>query len=507
MKKLLTLFSFGVVTMALFITTQPTTVQAAFVQNNIMDDAVFDDTSTMSAGQIQDFLNGFPSSCIKNLQTPYPQDYFTYGGNVSAATAIRRVADLWGLNPRVILATLEKESSLVTGGAGCDNWRFTSAMGYNCPDSGGRYDYPAIGVYGTCVKKESDAGFIRQVNHGSWQLKFNKERADNNLSWNGDGNLDNYGFMTQGYRSIRLGSPAAYYSGNYAIDGTAVHMDNGTTASLYTYTPHLSGNRNFVTIFERWFNTTRANDTSVPHPNGALISDGQYVYRVENGTRRHIGAAAFNAYGYNWSQVKPASTGDRNLLIPGTPLWVVPTGTVFTANDGKVYVADDRSGTLKKQWMSASTFEKLKYSWSQVIATGSSSDVPPITEPGLLEDTRHPSGTVVKINSEVYVIDRYTLRYVTAVAFASNTFRWDRLIDASADDSSLAKGSSLDLQPGTILYSNGNVYVTDKDSGGIFKRPFGPWECFADRLHYTGNDWLSVPVSALPVRTGGSFSC
>jgi hypothetical protein len=113
--------SFGVLSKSVFADT--------FNQNNIIDDAVFDDYNSMTESQIQSFLSAFPKSCLSNYSAPYPIDYFTYGDNVPASRVIRRAADLWQINPKVILTTLEKEENLVSGNAGCASWRYNSAIG------------------------------------------------------------------------------------------------------------------------------------------------------------------------------------------------------------------------------------------------------------------------------------------------------------------------------------------------------------------------------------------
>ncbi len=237
---------------------------AAFNKNLLMDNVVFDKKGSMSESQIQTFINKYPSSCLKratssdgkSIDYKYPNDYFTYGANVSAAKIIKRSSDLWGLNPHVILATLEKESSLVSGGSGCQGWRYVSAMGYNCPDSGELYSYPDIGISSTCVARKSDAGFSRQVNHASWQLMFNRHRSEGNIAWDGDGAVPYVGYMTKGNRQRVQGGATVYYDGKASIDGQVVTMSNGATASLYSYTPHFAGNQSFYNIFTGWFGST-----------------------------------------------------------------------------------------------------------------------------------------------------------------------------------------------------------------------------------------------------------
>ncbi|HUC20305.1 MAG TPA: hypothetical protein VMR98_02305, partial [Candidatus Polarisedimenticolaceae bacterium] len=115
--------------------------------------------------------------------------------------------------------------------------------GYGCPDGGG------------CNPKY--AGFTRQVLWGSWQLKFNKERAYGNTGWDEDDAIQYVGYMTEGDRK-RCGScTLTHYDGVASIDGQGVYLQNGTTASLYTYTPHLG--QAFPAIFEAWFGSSLSN--------------------------------------------------------------------------------------------------------------------------------------------------------------------------------------------------------------------------------------------------------
>src|SRR5580700_10792132 len=150
---------------------------ASFDPNDIIDDGVFDDSTSMSAGDINNFLNGFPSSCISpnnGFQAPDPTGYspgggFTYGANVTAGQVIADASLAYGLNPQVMLTTLEKEQSLVTGGAGCSTLQYVGAAGYGCPDGGSEYSYSGIDLYSihgaettsvsnTCVNTASKAG-------------------------------------------------------------------------------------------------------------------------------------------------------------------------------------------------------------------------------------------------------------------------------------------------------------------------------------------------------------
>lgn len=255
---------------------------AAFDKDLLMDDFVFTDSGSMSATQIDVFLND-KSSCISTNSgfsaiepTGYNQtDGFQYGGNVSAGTVIARSAQVYGLNPQVLLVTLQKEQSIITS-TSCSTNTISKAMGYGCPDSGGSYDYSGINLYtrggttftsvsGICVNSAVKAGFTQQVIRAAWLLKFSQERSLGNVGWAIiQGSWDNSddlqmcysGYMTQGTFKRCPDGPANYYDGWATIDSTATHMDSGATASLYRYTPHFHGNENFVSLFELWFGST-----------------------------------------------------------------------------------------------------------------------------------------------------------------------------------------------------------------------------------------------------------
>ncbi len=291
---------------------------AAFNQSNIIDNSIFDNSQTMTANDIQNFLNGFPNSCLSNYSSPYPTGYSAYGANVSAATVIKRASDLWGINPQVILTTLEKEQSLVSGNVGCAGWQYNSAMGMGCPDSG------------PCPAPQY-SGFSQQVTKGSWQLMFARERAEGITSWDDDGAITYSGFMTAGYRARVAGGTSAYYDGYATIDGASVYMSNGATASLYTYTPHFHGNQNFVLIFEKWFGTA--------HGTFLLQSpQSPAVYLMSGTTRYGIPSwGIMKAYGFDKIKVTPVTDQYMNSLTDGGTLGL----TFMQEGSHAVYFADN----------------------------------------------------------------------------------------------------------------------------------------------------------------------
>lgn len=284
---------------AIFLVPLMTQNASAYTQGRLIDDQVFDNSGTMNESQIQDFLSS-KGPCLVNYQSA-DFDYsiatgWTYGSNVSAAHIIFKASQEWGLNPQVILTTLQKEQSLITG-TSCDSWRYNSAMGYACPDSGGCDTHYA--------------GFTKQVLWGSWQLKFNKERSLGNTGWNGDGNITYVGFMTQGSYKRCDSCVTISYDGNATIDGQVIHLENGATASLYTYTPHLG--QSFPGLFTQWFGPPTA-DSAMGQPLHRLYrrANDRHFYTLNAGER-----SAAIQQGYTYEAISYyVSYGQAPDLVP-----------------------------------------------------------------------------------------------------------------------------------------------------------------------------------------------
>ncbi|WP_411722089.1 hypothetical protein [Mycetocola sp.] len=266
----------------------PTTAASAadlsqFKPGNIISDAVFHDTSTMSQAQIQSFLNGKVSTCaagktcLKDFsQSTYDRaadamcDGYRGAANESAASIIFKVAQSCGVNPQVILVMLQKEQGLVQSSAP-SAWAWQASMGYACPDTA------------ACDTKYF--GFYNQVYMGIWQLKRygNPPGTSNYFTW------------------FPVGKPAQVrYSPNASCGSSAVTMENKATAALYYYTPYQPndaalaagygasndptcsayGNRNFYNYFTDWFGSTKAPAPTDPFGNVEVVQGGVGAIRV-----------------------------------------------------------------------------------------------------------------------------------------------------------------------------------------------------------------------------------
>lgn len=380
---------------------------ADFNPSNLIDDSIYENTSSMTAGQIDAFLNSFPQSCISynnGFTTADPTGWsasvssnhgYTFGGNVSAGQAISDAAHIYGLNPQVILATLQKEQSVVTGSAGCHY--SNPSPGMACTYSGGGCVFIAMSYACPGGCDASYDGFSLQLIAGSWLLRFAEQRAYGNLTGYvghdpGDENINYSGPMTAGTRQRSASAPAIYYDGTYTTqDGTSVTITDGGTAALYYYTPFISGNRSFDSLFQSWFGPTVGTILLKGSSSTVYIqgSDPNVLYGIPSG-------AVLQAYGLQNIGVTPVSDSfisSRNTSSILTTLFMRP-------NDGTIYLADHghmsgiASGAVCTQW-------GLPCSSANLVAT-----LPTYLTNTLTLD--HPLGNLMLNNNTIFLINNDT---------------------------------------------------------------------------------------------------
>ncbi len=228
---------------------------AAYNSSLLISDNTFSDTGAMGLQDIQDFLNS-KNSGIKNYfdvencnpptptsPDPYAASYYPHCGySVSSSVIIYDAAHAYGINPRVLLATMQKEQSLITTPNPSQS-QINCAMGYN-----------SCGGF---------SGFFSQVDNGAWALRTYYELM-NNRNW--------WGYTPASYPCKNASSlySTGLYPGRtvtFANPGgvaKTVTLGSSGTAAFYCYTPHVgpysetgySGSYNFVVYFELWWGST-----------------------------------------------------------------------------------------------------------------------------------------------------------------------------------------------------------------------------------------------------------
>lgn len=236
---------------------------AGWDPGNIASDKVFYNGTAMSETQIREWIATLGAACAdaeclpKLLRDVDDQPADTYckavkgGAGLDAAAMIFRVSVACGVNPQVMLTTLEKESSGVTAGSRqIENW--DAAWGWFCPDTG---------AGGSANCDPAHAGFFNQA----------------------------YGMAKQ-WRRYAVDEGKYNYRNGQTVDilwnieesgcgGAPVTIKSKATAALYNYTPYQPnaaslaaypgegdacsayGNRNFFLMFQKWFGSTGGGQT------------------------------------------------------------------------------------------------------------------------------------------------------------------------------------------------------------------------------------------------------
>ncbi len=205
----------------------------------VLSDDDLTDTN-VPAGFSQQFLEAHGGAISKMTFTDLdgtqkkPGDIIDYYGKAS------------GVNPRFLLALIQKEQSLVED-RNPSKCQIDWAAGYGRPD-GSTCDDPNWQRY---------RGFASQIINAAAFVRFIYDKAN-------AGATRTFG----------------YFPGVAAtIDGQRVVPANLASAILFTYTPHLHGNSNLRRIWDNWF--------SVGYPDGTVLkgSDG-VVYLIQGGLKR-----------------------------------------------------------------------------------------------------------------------------------------------------------------------------------------------------------------------------
>jgi LysM repeat protein len=233
---------------------------AWFNPGQIISDSAFYNSGSMSAADIQRFLNGKVAvcradptrpGCLKDYRLNTPAVTGVAGRcsslpaktNISAAELIYDVAIACGISPKVLLVKLQKEQGLVTS-TNPSPRAYEFALGMDCPDT------PA-----GC--SAASAGFFWQLYRGAGQLNWYSNPAGS-FTW------------------LRPGATISrpYQANNPGCGSQSFVLENKATAALYYYTPYVPnqtalanlygvgdvcsayGNRNFFRDYTDWFGST-----------------------------------------------------------------------------------------------------------------------------------------------------------------------------------------------------------------------------------------------------------
>lgn len=303
---------------------------STFDPGNLISDAEFFRSGSMTAEQIQAFLEqrnpdcreGFV--CMKDYtETTFSRDQTVlcnaYEGaeNETAAQIVAKVSAACGVSAEALLVLIQKEQSLVTLSAP-STIRFERATGYACPD--------------TAPCDAQFFGFYNQVYNAAKQFKrySNPPGTSRFFTW----------FPIGQTSQVRLHP-------NASCGSRPVVFKNQATAGLHYYTPYTPndialvnlasvgdscsayGNRNFWRVYNYWFNPTKDFRTMATTRNGVTIvvdRDGTIATSTNLTSWQRIGVAPGASTTNAVSEFGQTSAGNYAVLMAD--------GTAFESSDG-----------------------------------------------------------------------------------------------------------------------------------------------------------------------------
>ncbi|MDO8489879.1 MAG: hypothetical protein Q7S47_00510 [bacterium] len=416
-------------------------VDSTFNPNLIIPDEAFNDTRTFGGAEgVQQFLNS-KNSILANtspdfiaklnepnspsLKTTLEDPQPNLDHSRSAAELIWDAAQSSGMNPQVILVTLNKEQGLITGSAPKNLQKVLDrAMGFACPDTTGCGDlFP--GFYYQLFGNVDTAG--------NRYLGATKSLMKSFYAQNGRGPAIN-GRPAQVGETIVLQNTIGGYSGILPLQ--LVTLSNRATAALYRYTPHVfNGNYNFWKFFVAWFK----------YPNGTLLkaSDSGIVYIIQNGARQQIPDFVFRARTLNPANIITASA----LELQSYPLgeFYGPSDNTIVDFNGvlSVFINNERhpasSFVLSQRKLNPASALEITNEESSLFA--SSTQLVP------------SEGTVIreKNNGDIYIVKNGILQLFSPFTYRQYNVAKQVQIIPDGEIASYPKGTFIPPHDGTLI--------------------------------------------------------
>jgi hypothetical protein len=413
-------------------------VDPAFNPNLLITDSAFGDSGTFgSPVAIQKFLeeHGSPlantssdflaklkepdTATKQGLEDPEPN----LGRLRTAAELIYDASVKTGLNPQVVLVTLQKEQSLILGNFsnGGLQTALDRALGFGCPDSAACGTI-FLGFYNQLFGAFDSTGGRFLGAAGSLMKSFNY--TVNGVRVGRGPEIDGNGSTSGGpaVRTSRIGDVANIDNTLGGYDGVAptqaVTFTNFATAALYRYTPHVfNGNYNFWKYYTLWFK----------YPNGTVIRRiGETgLFLIDNGTKRLFSQFVATQRKIKLDQIVDVSPTEFDSYITDTQLTPLDGTLIKGDAEATVYLIQD---TVKHS-ISGPIFKQRKFSFGKVITLPQAE----VNSYGTGAFLAPLDGTLITGDTDktVYLIDTGLKRPITAAVFAARKLSFKNMLKLS----------------------------------------------------------------------------
>jgi len=414
-------------------------IDPGFNPSAILDDSDIFDLGSMNLQQIQNFLAAKGTLGFVKLKD-------IDGKDKSPAEIIWRVATSYKINPKYLLALIQKEQSLVEDPTPVAK-QFDWAAGYAVCDSCSMND-PSLLQF---------KGFASQI---EWAAKQHREK-----------------YLLQ---ILGRGTTIAGYAPGKTIkiDGQTVTPQNQATAMLYSYTPHLHGNLNLWNIWRRWF--------ALSFPDGTIVrgKTSRITYLIRFNEKRPF---ANRAVAYSMADPKKiVDTDDSQLTAYPTGATIsFPNYSLVETPDHKRYLL---AGDNKRLIENNKVFYKFGFNEDEVVEADAADLSAYGDGPDITMATAYPTGLLAKDASGNYWYVENGARHLIPHASLLTLYFKDqpaKLLTAKKL-SALTIGSPYQIHDGELVRSKTDPAVFVIENG--IRRPIPSADTFTE----LGWKWTNV---------------
>lgn len=367
----------------LFILILPSSLRAAeFDPNFLLSDQQLTNDRSMTQNAIQAFLEA-KGSFLASYKTANHK-----GLVMKASQIIFEAAKEYSINPQYLLVLLQKEQSLIERRGNPSQKALDWATGYAVCDSCSLSD-PSIQKY---------KGFGKQVDAGAGANRF---YIDNPNRFN----------VKSGIASI--------------IDGQKIRPANQATANQYIYTPHIHGNKNLWTIWQKWWSRT--------YPNGVVIKSltDSDLWLIKGDKRHKFSSMGVFSSRYALKDVLEVPPSELLLFDEGAPIKFSNYSLVQSKNGMKFLLVDD----VKRPFLTEKTFKQLGYHPDEVISA-SNEELEEYDNGKFISDLDlFPLGAIVRspVSGDRYYVHNGEKSPIMSDSIIENRFRNQQVVDIAAD--------------------------------------------------------------------------
>lgn len=465
------------------------TLAASFNQNFIISDEEMFDYSSMNWADIQNFLNN-KEGILKNLIIQ------NYGGKKMEATSIIYLAAKeHKINPKLILAKLQHESSLITDPDPKDI-KLTWATGYAVCDDCNIWD-PQVAIFG---------GFGQQVDY---LARILRKYTDKSELYNFQVN-DTYTFKD---KISNVNPPYDKKQIN-----TKVRFSNIATKNLYIYTPHVytyfykddetdqinyvGGNFNFWRIWDQWFGKT--------YPDGSLLQikendplatkeEKQIVWIIRGNKRRAFQSKTALVSSYDTDIILYVDKKELDNYEAGNPI-KYPNYSLLRGPNEQIYLIVDDA---KRLISSEKVFKKIGFNPEEVIDVEETDLNIYQTGNPLTEYSIYPTGALLqnKITGGVYYVESSLKQPIIAKEILTSNFPNKKIVAVSPEElDKYLTGKPLKFKDGNLIATKGNPTIYVISNG--FRRPIASAKAF-EELGYKLDNVINATQKAIEIHPLG----